>query len=130
MWKWLKELLKSEWDEPEFDSACTLTLGSGRKFRGAIYKQHNHVTGKNRYYVRGAYPDYVLIDSDAYEKQEIMVFLGEHLTDKYDNKGEVTYDDTLGVWCFDQHGTTLFDGDMNIRSFEVIGNIFENPELL
>lgn len=50
--------------------------------------------------------------------------------DAWEDKGEVSFDCKYGMWQFDENGTTLFDGDMNIKSFEVIGNIMENPDLI
>lgn len=63
-----------------------------------------------------------------YDKNKVKIYEHDIVQDRYGNKQEVKY----GIWncgcCYDVYGWDILDNED--ESLKVIGNIFDNPELL
>ena len=73
-------------------------------------------------------PDTLCEFTGLYDKNKTMIYENDIVQDCYDNKQEIKY----GIWncgcCYDVYG---WDMPYNTENgMEVIGNIFDNPELL
>lgn len=94
-------------------------------------------------------------DKDIYEGDIVKFTTKVEHGDAEDNIGEIWYDDSVGIWLFGKWwmdttptkyingkwekigaksglwvGSNLLDGTFLKQTLEVIGNVFENPELL
>lgn len=73
-------------------------------------------------------PDTICEFTELYDKNKNMIYEHDIIQNCYSNKKEVKY----GIWncgcCYDVYGWDIFNNED--ESLEVIGNIFDNPELL
>jgi uncharacterized phage protein (TIGR01671 family) len=123
------------------------------KFRGISYRNNDWIYGylskrqslyhiKNEYSVNelsiGQFTGFKDADGKEIYEGDILqdIIIDEDTGQKIESKKTVYFDEALGSWMLDQsfkqdqsYGTSLFQ---NLIDFEyrIIGNVFENPELL
>lgn len=97
----------------------------GYYFAKPILNLHFIILGENQWMIN---PNTLCEFTGLYDKNKNMIYEHDIVQSDYNYKQEVKY----GIWncgcCYDVYGWDILDNED--ESLEVIGNIFDNPELL